>query len=320
MPQVRRGQIGTNQAVVVERKRRVELNLGGRKGTERKVLGLGLGARISRRGVRAHEVGRHLHAEDEGDEGRARHGALEDLVAGRGHGRVVGPVREVVVVRQVHLRLARGARRRRRGRSVARGRCRVLLDRGRSSATGPGAPARAPPRPVGGPRRARTAPARHALRRSAGAARPRGGPGRAAPPVGADRGGDAARAAARAAASRVRGRRRVVGGRRRHLRLGHLAREERPASARRGRADGALAQRGPDAPPAGGRAPRTPPRRRSPGSGACPTPRRARRRRRRGPGAPTRRRRCSGPGPRRRPRGPPSRAGAGRSSPRSSPP
>ena len=82
MPQVRRGQIGTNQAVV-ERERRVELNLGGRKGTERKVLGLGLGARISRRGVRAHEVGRHLHAEDEGDEGRARHGALEDLVAGR---------------------------------------------------------------------------------------------------------------------------------------------------------------------------------------------------------------------------------------------
>ena len=46
-------------------------------------MGLGLGARISRRGVRAHEVGRHLHAEDEGDEGRARHGALEDLVAGR---------------------------------------------------------------------------------------------------------------------------------------------------------------------------------------------------------------------------------------------
>jgi hypothetical protein len=39
-----------------ERERRVELNLGGRKGTERKVLGLGLGARISRRGVRAHEV------------------------------------------------------------------------------------------------------------------------------------------------------------------------------------------------------------------------------------------------------------------------
>ena len=70
VPQVRRGQIGTNQAVV-ERERRVELNLGGRKGKERKVLGLGLGARISRRGVRAHEVGRHLHAEDEGDEGRA---------------------------------------------------------------------------------------------------------------------------------------------------------------------------------------------------------------------------------------------------------
>ena len=126
MPQVRRGQIGTNQAVV-ERERRAELNLGGRKGTERKVLGLGLGARISRRGVRAHEVGRHLHAEDEGDEGRARHGALEDLVAGRGHGRVVGPVREVVVVRQVHLRLARGARRRRRGRRAGGGRCRVLL-------------------------------------------------------------------------------------------------------------------------------------------------------------------------------------------------
>jgi hypothetical protein len=59
VPQVRRGQIGTNQAVV-ERERRVELNLGGRKGKERKVLGLGLGARISRRGVRAHEVGRHL--------------------------------------------------------------------------------------------------------------------------------------------------------------------------------------------------------------------------------------------------------------------
>ena len=50
MPQVRRGQIGTNQAVV-ERERRFELNLGGRKGKERKVLGLGLGARISRRSM-----------------------------------------------------------------------------------------------------------------------------------------------------------------------------------------------------------------------------------------------------------------------------
>ncbi|CAH0375328.1 unnamed protein product, partial [Pelagomonas calceolata] len=228
--------------------RRVELNLGGRKGTERKVLGLGLGARISRRGVRAHEVGRHLHAEDEGDEGRARHGALEDLVAGRGHGRVVGPVREVVVVRQVHLRLARGARRRRRGRRAGGGRCRVLLDRGQ--VLGDEVLERRherAPRPVEaaqGRREDRAGAARLAQVREGLLGRAADLGERGGPPVGADRGGDAAqRRREGRRVGRVRGRRRVVGGRRRHLRLGHLAREERPAGARRGRADGALAQR-----------------------------------------------------------------------------
>ena len=72
MPQVRRGQIGTNQAVV-ERERRAELISGG--GKERKgkswVLVLVRASHDAACARTRSSVTRHLHAEDEGDEGRA---------------------------------------------------------------------------------------------------------------------------------------------------------------------------------------------------------------------------------------------------------